>query len=186
MLTANGKIILNYIGAGAHLPQPAYSSGTNNYGILSGKDAAGNTMVFAPYVTSNNSVINSLSGTGNAAPQGFAFGSGTTPATENDFTLESLITTISGSAASPVTYYDSTLNKYRTYIQFTLTNTGSASISISEIGRFWQLYTASAIGSLAGGGGTQRGLLVDHVILDNPVVIAAGESGIVRYEVAYN
>ena len=186
MLTKAGKVILNYFGVDKHLPKPTYTVGSNNYAVIAGKDCLGNNYAFGPSIESNNNVLNSLSGSGSNAPQGFAFGSGTTPVTDDDYTMESLITTISGATTGPTTYYDSTNNKYHTYLQFTLTNTGSETITISEIGRFWQVFTASNVGDQCGGYGSQRGLLVDHVLLDEPVVIAAGESGIVRYEATYN
>lgn len=186
MLTKVGKTIMNYFGCDVNLPKPVYVVGSNNYAVIAGKDCAGDNYAFGPVIVSNNTVMASLAGTGGNAPQGFAFGSGTTPVTDDDYTMESLITTISGTTSGPVTYFDSTTNKYHTYLQFTLTNTGNESITISEIGRFWQLFTASSVGSQTGSYGTQRGVLVDHVLLDDPVVIAAGESGIVRYEATYN
>lgn len=109
---------------------------------------------------------------------GIQIGSGTTPATENDYVLENRIA--SGYVASSVTYnfnVDAYGNPYLEYL-FTITNNTQEDITISEMGYVQQCFASSVQGASAS---TKYNFLIDRTVLDNPVTIAASESAAVKY-----
>ena len=106
--------------------------------------------------------------------QWVSFGNGTTPATVNDYKLESEITT-----GISVTSQDSpTTEQTDKYILWTATFGVKASVetTISEIGLFSNVYTSS--GNLI--------TLVDHTVLETPVTIPAGQSKQITYTIRFN
>lgn len=111
------------------------------------------------------------------------FGSGSTLPTENDTDVESLITGITASYSSltnPPVLVEG--EKVYRYIDYTITNNNSNSITIREV-CFYLVVVAggSAIGDTIVAQSSNYGtILFSRSLLDNPVTIAAGESGIVR------
>lgn len=190
MLTKWGQKIVNANGFEKIYPKPEFNISTNNIGCINAKSAAGDSFIAGPMsyptATNYNALVTSITDSGSSATVGVAFGSSDTPATDEDYTIGSIISTLSGTVANAVTSYDSDAQKYKVYINYTLTNTGSESITIKEVCRFNYVFPASAIGQQASSFGTQKSVLIDRVVLDTPVTIAAGESGIVRYETFYN
>ena len=162
----------------------------NNYGAITAKNAAGTEFVAGPQIATNNSYsyISSITASGTNSSTGVAFGSGNTAATENDYT----VTPIGGlSVTSPgstfTTVYDSENNKFYTYSNFTVTNNNAEAVTIREIGKFNVFYKSTAIGTLCGSSNSDKmSVLIDRVVLDDPVTIPAGESGVVRYSVNYS
>jgi len=162
----------------------------NNYGSINAKNAAGTEFVAGPQLATNNNFyyISSITATGSNSSTGVAFGSGDTAPTENDYTvtpIAGLDATSPGSALTTV--YDSENNKYYTYYNYTVTNNNAEAVTIREIGKFNVFYKASALGSLCSTSNSDKmSVLVDRVVLDDPVTIPAGESGVVRYSVSYS
>lgn len=113
----------------------------------------------------------------NANNAGFCVGSGTTAADEDDYDLESQIT--SGISASVVVNpgLDESDNPYVAY-DLTITNTGSESITIGEIGFKQSLYTTTAAD---GTSFSNRTFLLDRTVLDTSVTIPAGSYAVIRY-----
>jgi hypothetical protein len=106
--------------------------------------------------------------------QGIWLGSGTTPPTEMDYNLESRITSGLAVSGTVVTYdADQNGNPYLVYL-FSLTNTSSSTITISEIG-----YVQQMSGS---GYGSDSYILLDRTVLENPITIEPGEDAAVKYE----
>ena len=108
--------------------------------------------------------------------QNVEFGIGTTPATVNDYKLESEITTgISVAYPSSVT-----TEQTDSYILWTVTFgvTASVEVTISEIG----LKSRAVIGD----GGSTNNVLVDRTVLDAPVTIPAGQSKQITYTIRFN
>lgn len=111
------------------------------------------------------------------------FGSGDTPPTENDTDVEALLTNITASHSSPgtpVVYFDGE-NVY-TCIDYTIQNNNSSSITVKEV-CFYAIVLAggTAIGDTVTDAAANRGtILIARSLVDNPVTIAAGQSGIVR------
>ena len=106
--------------------------------------------------------------------QWVSFGSGTTPATANDYKLESEITT-----GISVTSQDSpTTEQTDKYILWTATFGVKASVetTISEIGLFSNVHTSSGI----------LITLVDRTVLDTPITIPAGQSKQITYTIRFN
>lgn len=109
-----------------------------------------------------------------SAQQYVLFGNGTTPATVNDYKLESEITT-----GISVAYPSSaTTEQTDNYILWTVTFGVKASVetTISEIGLFSKAYTANeSVTSL-----------VDRTVLDAPITIPAGQSKQITYTIRFN
>lgn len=92
---------------------------------------------------------------------GFAIGSGTTPATEDDFKMENQIT--SGFSSPLGIRVDDGLHLF-------VNNTGSSNLSISEIG----LYGNIPDSARASGGANY--ILLMHTVLETPIVLAPNET----------
>ena len=103
-----------------------------------------------------------------------SFGNGATPATVNDYKLESEIST-----GISVTYQNTvTTEQTDSHILWTATFgvTASVETTISEIGLFSKVYTPSGYFYT----------LVDHTVLDTPITIPAGESKQITYTIRFN
>ncbi len=102
------------------------------------------------------------------------FGNGTTPATVNDYKLESQID--SGiTVANPSTV---TTEQTDSYISWTVTFGVSASVetTISEIGLISKAYITNG----------DTATLVDRTVLDEPITIPAGQSKQITYTIRFN
>ena len=102
------------------------------------------------------------------------FGSGTTPATVNDYTLESQINS-DITVANPNKV---TTEQTDSYILWTVTFGVKASVetTISEIGLIAKAYLSSGPVST----------LVDRTVLDEPITIPAGQSKQITYTIRFN
>lgn len=140
-----------------------------------------------PFSTAISPIVSTITGDS----KGIAFGSGTTPATEDDYTIENLIrsgisVTYAPSDGFGSYFYDSEANSEDVYMTFTITNNGSSSISISEICRFATFSIGSDYGATVGTGSNNRSaFLIDRTVLDTPIVIEAGGSGVIRYQMSF-
>ena len=104
------------------------------------------------------------------------FGNGTTPATINDYNLESKITT-----GINVAYPSSvTTEQTDSYILWTVTFgvTASVETTISEIG-------LKSLATLSSNNSSTR-VLIDRTVLDEPVTIPAGQSKQITYTIRFN
>lgn len=182
MLTRWGKVAAGILRSGGNAKNCIFDL-TSDPGTASGtfKAVNGTERCFAPYPYSLSMTILSLS----SGTAGIAVGSGSTPATVDDYCLENMIT--SGITAtiptSSTTTYDNTHKQYVASKDIAIANNGSASITISEIGIIASTRYADSVGASASSTGT---VLVDRTVLDSPVTIPAGESGVVRYEFRYD
>lgn len=183
MLTRWGKVAAGILHSGGNskncifefVSDPNYTTGTF-------KAVNGTERCFAPYPSglsmSNLTLI--------AASAGIAVGSGSTPATVDDYCLENMIT--SGITATiPVTAtatYDNTHKQYVVSRDITIANVGSEAITISEIGIHASAKYADSVGVTVSSSSTT--VLADRTVLDTPVTIPAGQSGVVRYEFRYD
>ena len=112
----------------------------------------------------------------NHSDYGIVLGTGTTAPTEDDTTLESII---SGGLSVTVTQR-SGLKSGVPFVEYNLAinNTGSESVTIAEIGYIQRLYATAASG---GTSGSSCPFLLDRTVLPRPVTIPAGETGVIRY-----
>lgn len=108
------------------------------------------------------------------ASRGICLGSGTTPATIDDYKLENPITT--GFSASVVRQYDA---QYNSTFVITLTNTSADDIVIGEIG-----YVGDA--HYGAGNSYAAYVLFDRTVLDSPITIPAGGIGQITYTIRLN
>jgi hypothetical protein len=148
-------------------------------GLLSVKDVGGTTR-YINYCNNNSfpyAIASSVSFNTNVA--GIQVGTGSTAATEDDYKLETQIT--SGVRASSTTQtcgVDSSGNPYLEYL-FTLTNTTSSDITVREIGYVQQFRLADTQGGSQSS--TARYLLLDRTVLDTPVTVPANDSAAIKY-----
>lgn len=115
-----------------------------------------------------------------ATNAGFHFGSGTTAPTENDYKMQTDITSglniILNSSERGV---ESGI-PYMAFT-FTLTNTSSANITISEMG--YVTGNASCCTSSTGTTATNNNVLFDRTLLDTPLTIAPSETAAITYTI---
>ena len=111
----------------------------------------------------------------NGASPCVCFGDGTTSPTEDDYNLSgNIITTISTTVTRSRTNDEDGVIQSAVY---TITNTGSESITISEIGMFGYWYTNSS---------NYTTYLLERTLLDTPVTIEPGGVGQVTYNIRMN
>lgn len=111
---------------------------------------------------------------------GFSFGSGNTAPTEDDYFLESQITSgFTGVLTNAFRGVDGNGKLYMEF-QFTITNTSNANITIAEMGltSAWSCCTSASATSAS-----NNNILVDRTVLDTPVTIAPNDSAALRYRI---
>ena len=111
---------------------------------------------------------------------GVYFGSGSTPATRADYNLESVITsglTITNPSAPALTSEGE--GKYVVQSPFTVHNNSDAEIVIREIGYF-------GVVSPQSGAYHRQIVLFERTVLDEPIVIPAGQGKLVTYKIVFN
>ena len=75
-------------------------------------------------------------------------------------------------------------NKFYVGFDYTIQNAGPESIEIKEVGKLSSAYTSSTLNGDATS--NESRVLLDRTILESPVIIPAGESGVIRYEFEYD
>ena len=154
------------------------------------KDTTGADVYYFGRANSNAWPSNGYSGTGtinianpstNSAAVGVYVGSGTTSPTENDYTLETPIT--SGLSGTMRVQYSDTLDNDGNpqLVQvLTLRNTSSSDITVSEVGWIAKGLCDASNNTASGSG---KNLLFDRTVLNSPVTIPAGESAAITYTI---
>lgn len=112
-----------------------------------------------------------------ANTNGLYFGSGTTPATKEDYTLESPITSGLSIVNGDFHIENGVSGQYSISRDYVVTNTSENDITISEIGCFggWPLGTSE-----------YHQVLWERTVLSSPITIPAGESKAVTYKITFN
>lgn len=108
---------------------------------------------------------------------GVYFGSGSTPATKSDYTLESPIST--GLTITNPNVFNCTTNGAGQWVisaSYVLTNTTAGEINIYEVGVVTPLYASK----------TYRPFLMERTVLTAPITIAPGEAKLVTYKITFN
>lgn len=109
---------------------------------------------------------------------GIYFGSGSTPATKEDYKLESPITAgLAISNPAGFTWVRPSSGVYSATASYAVLNTTAEDITIQEIGNFTPVAESSS---------KYHFTLMDRTVLDEPIVIAPGESKLVTYKVTFN
>lgn len=185
MLTKWGKklISLPYNASGSPILKIPNTSQT--VGMIRAKGCLGTDYILTPitYGVSYSTLFTSYVESTGTASYGFAVGSGDTPATENDYCLDSILSGLSLSSSPSVQMvYDSSTGKFNLHVDLTLSNNTENDIIIKEIGSFFTAYTSETLGGAPTTGAYyQKSFMLSRVVLDSPVTIGAGQSGVVRY-----
>lgn len=125
------------------------------------------------------STSTTLSSTARTNHMGVYFGTGSTPALLEDYTLESPITTglaFAGGIEKVPAYENGKAEAVASYI---VTNTSGAEINIWEIGCFVPTQDGSNTSSYTM-------IMLERTVLTEPITIPPGESKMVTYKVAFN
>ena len=151
------------------------SNGDTAKGLLPIKDVSGTTVYLAGYDDFPYDVETGFTLTASAA--GISVGSGSTAATENDYQLETPIT----SGLTGVVTVDKGVESGDAYItlNITLTNTSGSSISVSEI-CYKQEFKVAATQS--GTTTSSAVCMVDRSVLDTALVIPASGQAALTYK----
>lgn len=124
-------------------------------------------------------VIQTVNTTSLYSNAGIYLGSGTSPASESDYTLQTPIQSgLTGSTPTITQNIDSEDNQYLEYL-FTVTNQTNTDITINEIGYGQKWYYATTRGVIASQSDT---FLLDRTVLSTPIVVPANDSAVVRYQ----
>lgn len=113
-----------------------------------------------------------------AVTNGVVVGSGDTPVTEDDYELDSMIT--SGITGSVSILRTETSNSVSAKLAVTIQNSGNESVTIREIGLIQPVGVANTKGNNTS---TQYPCLVERTVLDTPVVIDAGDYETIEYTI---
>lgn len=109
---------------------------------------------------------------------GIYFGTGSTPATINDYKLNNLITSGLSSVYTTVSVAKEAEGRYAICGQYTLQNTSNEPISISEIGVVTGFDTSSS--------GATAYVLMERTVLGEPITIDPGKAKTVTYKLTFN
>ena len=147
------------------------------YGMLSVVNVGGTKYYFSPQFgkfpnTRAATFVNV------AANAGISFGTGATPATEDDYQLQNTITggvnvVLTGTKAG----CNPPANPFIEYT-FTITNTSSSTLTITEVGYKQVVNAATTPGRNAS---AEITVLLDRTVLDTALAIEAGDAGVLVY-----
>lgn len=113
---------------------------------------------------------------------GAYFGSGGTPATKDDYTLESIITSGLSASSGGTALFQETEGLFVYEQRYLLTNTSSENIIIREIGQVRTVayyYSTNKVWF-------HYPILMDRTVLAEPIYIAPGETKLVTYRINFN
>lgn len=152
---------------------------TSNVGYLEAKATNGTTYYLpSSYDSSSFPYTVSQSYSTAIGTAGIILGSGNAAATEDDYTMQTPITSGLSVVITQTRGLDGSGNPYIAF-DLAITNNGSSSVTIREIGYIQNLYTTTAASSSTGTG--RRAFLIDRTVLSSAVTIAAGQNGVIRY-----
>lgn len=182
MITKWGKEIINCNCSQNQYPNCLYSA---NITSITAKDYSGTSGYISPTAVSQQPSNTLLTSVG-ASSNGYVLGKGTTAPTENDYTLDNMITSgISGSISNEIAV--NTETGARTIIAvITVNNTTAEPITISEIGYFESHYRSNELGTAYNSNLSRICCLMFREVLDDPIIIAGNDSGVIRLEMIYN
>lgn len=119
---------------------------------------------------------------GSSLYPGLYFGSGSTPATRDDYTLESVIASGLRITNNDVAIENDGNGKYIVSASFIVQNTSEAEVNIYEFGVFTPISNDTSVsGSI-----TWKMVLMERTVLSEPITLAPGESKLVTYKITFN
>jgi len=149
---------------------------SNVRGLLPVRAVDGNTFHVASYFNSYPRAVTETF-TLSATAAGISVGSGNTPATDEDYQLESTITSGLTAQVNRILDFDGSGYPYIRYDIMLTNNTGN-DIVVNEIGYKQNIQTATSSG---GASVAARLCLIDRTVLNSPLVIEAGTYEVIRY-----
>lgn len=118
---------------------------------------------------------------------GLYFGSGSAPATKNDYKLEHpIISGLSFPASKQLVLSQVKEGTYAAEISHLVTNTTGADINIWEVGAVTHLCTTVSSNNTLIAYTTDYPILLERTVFDEPITIPAGESKLVTYKITFN
>lgn len=182
MFTKLGQALIN------NFPQ------VNNYTVVPGLTTSQKNAIFSfkdytgtdrnMSATIRNGSPQFIKGALSGTSYGVALGSGTTAATENDYNLETKITTLD-CVVTPSMVYDSVNYKYISRLMLTISNNTDAAITVNELGLFVWANWAATRGDEASNNSNSSCFMTEHTVLENGIEIAAGEGAVIYYEFTF-
>lgn len=122
----------------------------------------------------------------NPSGVGVYFGSGSTPATKDDYTLESPInSSFSRESVSSLTLITDDPNVYSYVVTYTLKNISNSDINIYEMGVITGVTSSSNFTPTASTN-VWWPVLMERVVLTEPITIHPGEMKSVTYKITFN
>lgn len=109
---------------------------------------------------------------------GLMFGSGSAEPTMDDYTIEA----VTGLNITYVKTYEAVDDSGSSTVVYTVSNTNSEEVTISEVGLFSRLYARSS--ATATGVSTYGTFLLERTVLDEPVTIPAGGVAQITYTIS--
>ena len=124
-------------------------------------------------VKTNIAILNT-----NIVSTAIKFGSGTTPATEDDYNLETEISGITGTSTETIKNDNGSIKRE---FLLTLTNGNDSSVTINEIGLFSSMngYTSATSTSSP----SSKDIMIERTVFETPVVIEAGGNAVIKYSI---
>ena len=159
------------------------SNGPNSVvGFLPAKRTNGNTIYLGPRFGNYSFPVSvSAEGALSVHALGIHVGSGNTPPTTDDYTLESPIT--SGLSFSAITKNFDADDNGNPFVEllFTVTNTSENTITIREISYVQGVSFSSAKGGNVNVNANSAFITLDRTVLDEPIIIPVSGSADIRY-----
>lgn len=113
---------------------------------------------------------------------GIYFGTGTTAATKDDYTLEAPITSGLSFSGATKTIGQISDGVYAAIGTFDVANTSGEDITISEIGVVTYVNSVNNVTTVY----TGYPVLMERTVLEHPITIPVGESRLVTYTITFN
>jgi len=142
-----------------------------------------NTQNLERWISSvNNALFNTFNFTNNGINAGFHLGSGTTAPTENDYKMQTDITSnVTCTLASMSRGVDSNGKQYMEFV-YTITNTAaSGNMTVAECGIVSSNINCCTSASATSASGNN--VLIDRTVLATPIVIAPQGSAALKYRI---
>lgn len=180
MLTAWGKKLTNLSPRGTTIPDMDGSG--QHYGVVAGKSVV-NQDIYIPYNSTSSGYNLRIATFSENAYDGIYVGTGSTAPTENDYALESVISSGITGSISKTNIYDQTNEVVGIRFTLTLSNTTSEDIAVSEVAKCVRFNTASTSWGNPNAG--SRCVMIDRSVLAEPVTVPAGEAAVIYYDFIY-
>lgn len=164
------------------LPAAGYPGVTSQKATIAAKKVNGDNVYITPFI--NSGYEPSFRTDANMNVAGIYIGSSNTPATDEDYALGNVITTVSATTSS--SYKQDSNGDTLLCIDMTINNNTSGEISINEVGYTVDIpFSTTEGGTPASSSSGRSRFLMDRTVLGTTMKIAAGDAGVLRYQFKY-